>query len=88
MLRACNAEAENAVKTVKAGNLASAQKRLSTARDQIAKQGHVSPCVLAAVRQSGPSSDGSDCLGRLPTPRESSLDVRAGVEGGGDRLVR
>ncbi|TQM65052.1 uncharacterized protein DUF2510 [Humibacillus xanthopallidus] len=41
MLRAYNAEAENAVKTVKAGNLASAQKRLSTARDQIAKQGQM-----------------------------------------------
>lgn len=39
MLRAYNAEAENAVKTVKAGNLASAQKRLSSAREQIAKQG-------------------------------------------------
>lgn len=39
LLRAYNAEAENAVKTVKAGNLASAQKRLSTAREQIAKQG-------------------------------------------------
>lgn len=39
MLRAYNAEAENAVKTVKAGNLASAQKRLANARDQIAKQG-------------------------------------------------
>lgn len=39
MLRAYNAEAENAVKTVKAGNLASAQKRLSTAREQIARQG-------------------------------------------------
>lgn len=41
MLRAYNAEAENAVKTVKAGNLASAQKRLSTAREQIAKQGRM-----------------------------------------------
>ncbi|MGB7449186.1 MAG: DUF4041 domain-containing protein [Ornithinimicrobium sp.] len=41
MLRAYNAEAENAVKTVKAGNLASAQKRLSTAREQIAKQGQM-----------------------------------------------
>lgn len=39
MLRAYNAEAENAVKSVKAGNLASAQKRLSSAREQIAKQG-------------------------------------------------
>lgn len=39
MLRAYNAEAENAVKTVKAGNLASAQNRLSAAREQIAKQG-------------------------------------------------
>ncbi|WP_020691794.1 DUF4041 domain-containing protein [Aeromicrobium massiliense] len=39
MLRAYNAEAENAVKSVKAGNLASAQKRLSVAREQIAKQG-------------------------------------------------
>lgn len=39
MLRAYNAEAENAAKTVKAGNLASAQKRLSSAREQIAKQG-------------------------------------------------
>lgn len=41
MLRAYNAEAENAVKTVKAGNLASAQKRLSAARDQIARQGQM-----------------------------------------------
>ena len=41
MVRAYNAEAENAVKTVKAGNLASAQKRLSTAREQIAKQGRM-----------------------------------------------
>jgi hypothetical protein len=41
MLRAYNAEAENAVKTFKAGNLASAQKRLSTAREQIAKQGQM-----------------------------------------------
>ena len=41
MLRAYNAEAENAVKTVKAGNLTSAQKRLSTAREQIAKQGQM-----------------------------------------------
>ena len=41
MLRAYNAEAENAVKTVKAGNLASAQKRLSSAREQIAKQGRM-----------------------------------------------
>jgi hypothetical protein len=41
MLRAYNAEAENAVKTLKAGNLASAQKRLSTAREQIAKQGQM-----------------------------------------------
>lgn len=41
MLRAYNAEAENAVKTVRAGNLASAQKRLSTAREQIAKQGRM-----------------------------------------------
>ncbi len=41
MLRAYNAEAENAVKTVKAGNLTSAQKRLSKAREQIAKQGQM-----------------------------------------------
>ncbi|MGB7982954.1 MAG: DUF4041 domain-containing protein [Candidatus Nanopelagicales bacterium] len=33
--------AENAVKTVKAGTLAAAQKRLSTAREQIAKQGQM-----------------------------------------------
>ena len=39
MLRAYNAEAENAIKTVKAGNLASAQKRLTAAREQIARQG-------------------------------------------------
>jgi len=39
MLRAYNAEAENATKSVKAGNLATAQKRLSSARAQIAKQG-------------------------------------------------
>lgn len=41
MLRAYNAEAENAVKTVRAGNLAAAQKRLETARAQIAKQGQM-----------------------------------------------
>ncbi|PRY49217.1 Meiotically Up-regulated Gene 113 (MUG113) protein [Knoellia remsis] len=39
MLRAYNAEAENAVKSVKAGNLGSAQKRLSKAKEQIARQG-------------------------------------------------
>ena len=39
MLRAYNAEAENAVKTTKAGNLATAQARLSRAADQIAKDG-------------------------------------------------
>lgn len=39
MLRAYNAEAENAVKTVKAGNLEAATKRLTAAKDQIAKQG-------------------------------------------------
>lgn len=39
MLRSYNAEAENCVKTVKAGNLAPAQKRLSTAVDQIARLG-------------------------------------------------
>lgn len=39
MLRAYNAEAENAVKTVKTGNLAPAQKRLSRAKEQIEKQG-------------------------------------------------
>jgi len=41
MLRSYNAEAENAVKTVRAGNLAAAQKRLETARVQIAKQGQM-----------------------------------------------
>lgn len=41
MLRAYNAEAENAVKTVKAGNLGAAQRRLSKAREQIAKQGQL-----------------------------------------------
>jgi hypothetical protein len=39
MLRAFNAEAENCVKTVRAGNLAAAQKRLATSVDQIAKLG-------------------------------------------------
>ena len=39
MLRAYNAEAENAVKTVKTGNLAPAIKRLSRAKEQIEKQG-------------------------------------------------
>ncbi|MBM7846841.1 uncharacterized protein YlxW (UPF0749 family) [Arthrobacter roseus] len=39
MLRAYNAEAENCVKTVKAGNLQTAQSRLSKAREQIVKQG-------------------------------------------------
>lgn len=41
MLRAYNAEAENSVKTVRAGNLAAAQKRLSSAREQIARQGQM-----------------------------------------------
>ena len=39
MLRAFNAEAENCVKTVRAGNLAAAQKRLASSADQIAKLG-------------------------------------------------
>lgn len=39
LLRAYNAEAENAVKTTRAGNLAVAQKRLSTAAEQIARSG-------------------------------------------------
>ena len=39
MLRAYNAEAENAVKTVKTGNLAPAKKRLARAKEQIEKQG-------------------------------------------------
>lgn len=39
MLRAYNAEAENGIKSTKAGNLAAAQKRLGTVKDQIARQG-------------------------------------------------
>ncbi len=39
LLRAYNAEAENCVKTVKAGNLATATKRLNTVVEQIARQG-------------------------------------------------
>lgn len=41
MLRAYNAEAENCVKTVKAGNLPAAQARLRKAMDQIAQQGRM-----------------------------------------------
>lgn len=41
MLRAYNAEAENCVKTVKAGNLRTAQARLSKAVEQIEKQGRM-----------------------------------------------
>lgn len=41
MLRAYNAEAENAIKTTKAGNLQTAQARLSRAADQIAKNGQM-----------------------------------------------
>lgn len=39
LLRAYNAEAENCVKTVRAGNLPAAQKRLTTVRDQIQRLG-------------------------------------------------
>ncbi|UOQ58993.1 DUF4041 domain-containing protein [Leucobacter rhizosphaerae] len=39
LLRAYNAEAENAIKTTKAGNLATAQARLSKAAEQIARNG-------------------------------------------------
>lgn len=39
LLRAYNAEAENAVKTTKAGNLATARARLTKAAEQIAKNG-------------------------------------------------
>lgn len=39
LLRAYNAEAENAIKTTKAGNLETAQARLSRAAEQIAKNG-------------------------------------------------
>jgi hypothetical protein len=41
MLRAYNAEAENCVKTVKAGNLPVAQARLRKAMDSIEKQGQL-----------------------------------------------
>ncbi|ORB84051.1 ATPase [Mycobacterium kansasii] len=41
MLRAYNAEAENCVKTVKAGNLSAAQARLNKAVEQIEKQGRM-----------------------------------------------
>jgi hypothetical protein len=41
MLRAYNAEAENCVKTVKAGNLPAAEARLVKAMDQIEKQGRM-----------------------------------------------
>lgn len=39
LLRAYNAEAENCIKSVRAGNLQTAQARLSKVREQIAKQG-------------------------------------------------
>jgi len=39
MLRSYNAEAENCIKAVRAGNLTTAQKRLSTAVDQVARLG-------------------------------------------------
>jgi len=39
LLRAYNAEAENAIKATRAGNLAVAQKRLTTAAEQIARSG-------------------------------------------------
>ncbi|HTN03281.1 MAG TPA: DUF4041 domain-containing protein, partial [Planctomycetaceae bacterium] len=39
MLRSYNAEAENCIKAVRAGNLSTAQKRLSTAVDQVARLG-------------------------------------------------
>lgn len=39
MLRAYNAEAENCVKTVKAGNLATATSRLTKAKEQVERQG-------------------------------------------------
>lgn len=41
LLRAYNAEAENAIKTTKAGNLATAQARLTRAAEQIAKNGEM-----------------------------------------------
>jgi hypothetical protein len=41
MLRAYNAEAENCVKTVKAGNLLAAEARLTKAKEQIEKQGRM-----------------------------------------------
>lgn len=41
MLRAYNAEAENAVKSVRAGNLSAAQTRLTRAADQVAKNGEM-----------------------------------------------
>ncbi|WP_231600549.1 DUF4041 domain-containing protein [Salinibacterium sp. SWN248] len=39
LLRAYNAESENAIKTVRAGNLKVAQERLSKVKEQIARQG-------------------------------------------------
>jgi DNA-binding transcriptional regulator WhiA len=39
LLRAYNAEAENCIKTVRAGNLDAAQKRLSTVSTQVERLG-------------------------------------------------
>lgn len=47
MLRAYNAEAENAIKTTKAGNLQTAQARLSRAAEQIAKNGQMISLAIA-----------------------------------------
>lgn len=56
MLRAYNAEAENAVKTVKTGNLTPAIKRLSRAKEQIEKQGSMIDLAVDGSYQALPGS--------------------------------
>ncbi|MFP3581611.1 DUF4041 domain-containing protein [Arthrobacter sp. SIMBA_036] len=61
MLRAYNAEAENCVKTVKAGNLATATARLTKAKEQIERQGiHVE--LRALTDRSQPEPQANDAV--------------------------
>ena len=81
MLRAYNAEAENCVKSVKAGNLATAQARLRKSMDAIEKQGGMITLRVTEFYHSlrlrelelAATTDARHSLRRLPGLRECGI---------------
>lgn len=89
LLRAYNAEAENAVKATRAGNLSVAQKRLATAAEQIARSGtmidlRIDPAYhLLRLREIALANDHLQALARekeLERDRRAELREQAKAE--------